>query len=157
MNFISHMPFPRSISNHFHCWLNLFGFFSFSRSISVILVVFLVVSRRLKKSFSSKSCPFSRRFVLLASYYPIKLFLVMQILFIHPEHFRSCFLSRSSGGHLFGRFLHSKFSDSFSNYSISVPFRSTQYSPSASFKYSSISSRSLRSFASKSPLAYWLF
>ena len=49
------------------------------------------------------------------------------------------------------------FPNSFSNYSISVPLRSSQYSPGASFKYSSISSRSLRSFASKSPLAYLFF
>ena len=35
MDFISHMPSPRSISNSFHCWLNLFGF-SFSQSISTI-------------------------------------------------------------------------------------------------------------------------
>ena len=102
--------------------------FSFCRSISVILVVFLVAIWRSKKSFSSKSCPFFRSFVVLVSCYPIKLFQVMQILFIHPEHFRSFFLSRSSGGHLFGRFLRSKFSDSFSNYSISVPLRSSQLS-----------------------------
>ena len=156
MDSISHMPSPRSLSNSFHGCLNLFAF-TFSRSISVILVVFLVAIWRSKKSFSSKSCPFYRRFAVLARCYPIKLFQVMQILFIHPEHFRSCFLSRSSGGHLFGRFLHYKFSDSFSNYSISVPFRSSQYSSGASFKCPSISSRSLCSFASKFPQAYWVF
>ena len=55
MDSISHMPSPRSLSNHFHCWINLFGC-SFHRSISVILVLFLVVIWRPKKSFSSKSC-----------------------------------------------------------------------------------------------------
>ena len=126
MDSISHMPSPKSLSNSFHCWLNLF--------ISV-----------------------PRRFAVLARCYPIKLFQVMQILFIHPEHFRSCFLSRSSGGHFFGRFLRSKFSDSFSNYSISVPFYSSQYYSGPSFKYSSISSQSLRSFASKSPSSIFVF
>ena len=60
------------------------------------------------------------------------------------------FPSWSSGGHLFGIFLRSKFSDSSSNYSISVPLRSSQYSSGASFKYSSISSRPLHSVVSNS-------
>ena len=50
-NSISHMPSPRSLSNSFHLWLN-FSSFTFSRSSSVILVVFLVVIWRSKKSSS---------------------------------------------------------------------------------------------------------
>ena len=52
--------------------------FSFSQSISVILVVFLVAIWRPKK-ISLKSCPFPRRFAVLARCYPIKLFLVVQL------------------------------------------------------------------------------
>ena len=49
-----------------------------------------------------------------------------------------------SEGHHFRRFLHSKFSASFSNYSKLMSLRSSPYSSGASFKYSLISSWSLR-------------
>ena len=66
--------------------------FSFYRSISVILVVFLVVSSRSKKSLSSKSYLFSRRFVVPTSCYPRELFHLSDIPFLyHPEFVRSCF------------------------------------------------------------------
>ena len=90
MNFISHVPSPRSLSNSFHCWLNPFSFHS--RSISTIHGG--VSHRHLKteEEFSSKSCPFSRRFVLLASCYPLELFHWSDIPFpTHPEYVRSCF------------------------------------------------------------------
>ena len=157
MDPISHMPSPRSLSNYFSLLAQPLYFFhlpgvsqqfwcSFSSSFS---------TSEDRRRVSLKSCPFSWRFMSLAWCYPLKLFPVVQFFFIHPEYFRSCFPSRSSGGHLFGIFLHSKFSYSFSNYSISVPLRSSQYSPGASFKCSLISSWSLCSFASKFPLAYW--
>ena len=56
--------------------------FSFYRSTSVILVVFLLVISRPKKSFSSKSCPLSGRFMVLASYYPLDLFHSSDFLFL---------------------------------------------------------------------------
>ena len=100
-------------------WLAQPPCFSFSRSISTILVLFLIIFLNIRRPrrISLKSCPFSRRFMLLAWCYPLKLFPVVQFFFIHPEYFRSCFPSRSSGGHLFGIFLRSKFSNSFSDYS----------------------------------------
>ena len=112
--------------------------FSFSRSISVILVVFLVVIWRPTKSFSSKSCLFSLRFVVLASYYPLKLFHLSDILFLTIRSilevvFPVSFHRRPS------------FQLSFSIY------------PGASFKCSLISSWSLCSFAFKYPLAYLFF
>ena len=69
----------------------------------------------------------------------------------HPEHFMNCFISWSSKGHHFRRFLRSKFSASFSNYSKLMSLRSSPYSSGALFKYSLISSGSLRSLVSKSP------
>ena len=65
-----------------------------------------------EEEFSSKSCLFSRRFAVLASCYPHELFHLSDILLIHPEYFRSCFPSQSSGGHLFGIFLRSMFFES---------------------------------------------
>ena len=56
--------------------------FSFYRNISVILVVFLVVISGSKKNFSSKSCQFYRRFVVLASCYLLELFHLSDILFL---------------------------------------------------------------------------
>ena len=56
--------------------------FSFYRNISVILVVFLVVISGSKKNFSSKSCQFYRRFVVLASCYLLELFQLSDILFL---------------------------------------------------------------------------
>ena len=60
------------------------------------------------------------------------------------------FVSWSSKGHHFRRFLRSKFSASFSNYSKLMSLRSSPYSSGASFKYSLISSWSLRSRVSNS-------
>ena len=54
-----------------------------------------------------------------------------------------------SEGHHFRRFLRSKFSASFSNYSKLTSLCSSPYSSGASFKYSLISSWSLRSLVSK--------
>ena len=121
MNFISQMPFQDQFQI-----ISLLAqplCFSSSQSIPVILVVFLVIIWRPKKKISLKSCPFSRKFAVLARRYPIKLFQVMQILFIHSEHFRSCFLSRLSGGHLSEHF-----------FVLSFQFRSSQYSYGGSFK-----------------------
>ena len=59
-----------------------------------------------------------------------------------------------SEGHHFRRFLRSKFSASFSNYSKLMSLRSSPYSSGASFKYPLISSWSLRSHVSKSPQVY---
>ena len=84
---ISHMPFQDRFQ--IISFLAQPLCFSFSRSISVILVVFLVIIWRSKKIYH-KSCPFPRRFPVLARCYAIKLFLVMQILFIHPKYVRSC-------------------------------------------------------------------
>ena len=73
MDFISHMPFPRSISNHFHCWLNPLRF-SFSRSISTIHGG---VSRRhsrilkTEEEFLLNLAPFSSRFMVLAWCHPL--------------------------------------------------------------------------------------
>ena len=52
----------------------------------------------------------------------------------HPEHFRVVFISWSSKGHHLSRFLRSKFSASFSNYSKLMSLRSSPYSSGASFK-----------------------
>ena len=79
------------------------------------------------------------------------------IIFTHPEYFRSCFPSQLSGGLHFRIFLRSKFSNPFSDYSIFMPFRSSPYSSGASFKYASISSRSLLSIASWFPQVYSCF
>ena len=54
-----------------------------------------------------------------------------------------------SEGHHFRRFLRSKFSASFSNYSKLMSLRSSPYSSGASFKYPLISSWSFRSHVSK--------
>ena len=67
----------------------------------------------------------------------------------HPEYFRVVFISWSSKGHHFRRFLRSKFSASFSHYSKLMSLCSSPYSSGASFKYSLISSWSLRSLVSK--------
>ena len=69
----------------------------------------------------------------------------------HPEHFRVVFISWSSKGHHFRRFLRSKFSASFSKYSKLMSLRSSQNLTGASFKYSLFSSSSIRSLVSKSP------
>ena len=58
----------------------------------------------------------------------------------HPEYFRVVFISWSSKGHHFRRFLRSKFSASFSNYSKLMSLRSSPYSPGASLKFPLISS-----------------
>ena len=55
------------------------------------------------------------------------------------------FISWSSKGHHFRRFLRSKFSASFSNYSKLMSLRSSPYSPGASFKYPLVSSWSIPS------------
>lgn len=75
--------FPRSISNHFHCWLNLFAFYSpgVSQQMMVVLIIILNIWRP-KKSSSSKSCSFSRSSVVLASCYPRELFHSSDILFL---------------------------------------------------------------------------
>ena len=89
MNFISQMPFQ----DRFQI-ISLLAQplrFSFYRSTSIILVVFLVVIGRPKKSLSSKSCLSYRSFVVLASRYPLELFRLSEILFTHPEYARSCF------------------------------------------------------------------
>ena len=80
MNFISQMPFQ----DQFQIISSLAQplCFSFSRSISVILVLFLVVIWRPKKSLSSKSCLFSRRFVVPTSCYPRELFHLSDIVFL---------------------------------------------------------------------------
>ena len=72
----------------------------------------------------------------------------------HPEHFRVVFISWSSKGHHFRRFLRSKFSASFSNYSKLMSLCSSPYSPSASFKYPLVSSWSIRSHVSKFPRVF---
>ena len=136
---ISHMPSPRSISNSFHLWFNPSSF-SFSRSISVISVVFLVVILSFEdwSRVSQKSCLFSRSFVVLASCYPLELFHLSEVPFLtHPEHVSSCFP--------ISFYRRPSFQLSFYIY------------PGASFKCSLISSWSLCSFASKSPLAYCFF
>ena len=142
MNFISHMPSPRSLSNSFHCWLNLFGF-SFSRSISVISVVFLVVIWRPKKSSSFKSCPFSQRFVILATCYPLELFRLSDI------------LSYPSGvcQELFFHFFSPEaiIPEEFFDFTFQLPL--SNY-PGASFKCSLFSSNISRSLVSKSHQAY---
>ena len=110
MDFISHMPFPRSISNHFHCWLNLFVFHSsgvsqefrwcFSSSFSTF---------ENRRRISLKFCPFSRRFAVLARWLSYQIVSSRVILFIHPEYFRCYFLSRLSGGLHFRIFPRPKF------------------------------------------------
>ena len=120
--------------------------FSFSQSISVILVVFLVIIWRPKKSFSSKSCLFSRSFVVLVSCYPRELFRLSDI------------LSYPSGvcQYLFFHFFLSEaiIPEEFFVLTFQLPL--SNY-PGASFKCSLISSWSLYYLASKSNLAYWLF
>ena len=75
----------------------------------------------------------------------------MRILFIPIRSISwVVFVSWSSKGHHFRRFLRSKFSASFSNYSKLMSLRSSPYSSGASFKYSLISSWSLRSLVSNS-------
>ena len=74
---------------------------------------------------------------------------IVKILFNHSMHFGSCFLSRPFGGHHFGRFLHSQFSASFSNYSNWCLFVLLHILPVHRSKYSLISSWSLRSLVSK--------
>ena len=146
MDPISHMPSPRSLSNSFHLWFNPSSF-SFYRSISVILVVFFIVIWRPKKSFSSKSCLFSRSFVVLASCYLLKLFHLSDIPFLtHLEYVRSCFS--------FSFHRRPSFQKKFFVLTFQLPL--SNY-PGASFKCSLIGSWSLCSFASKSPLAYWFF
>ena len=101
MDPISHMPSPRSLSNHFHCWLNPLRFFILPEYLSN----FGGVSRRHLKTeeeFSSNPCPCSRSFVVLASYYPLKLFHLSDIPFLnHPEFVRSSFPVSFTGGHHF--------------------------------------------------------
>ena len=75
------MPSPRSFKLFFIVGSTTL-FFSFSRSISVILVVFLVVIRRPKKSFPSHHCLSSRRFMVLASYHPLELFQFVRYSFL---------------------------------------------------------------------------
>ena len=92
MNFISHMSSPRSFK-FFSSLVQLF-YSSYSGVSEQFLVVFIVVILRFwrpKKSFFSKSCPFSQSFVVLASRYPLDLFHLWVILFTHPEYVRSCF------------------------------------------------------------------
>ena len=93
---------------------------------------------KIEEEFSSKSCPFSRRFVVLASCYHLESFQFVRYSFLtHPEYVRSYF---SISFHQ-----RSSFQLSFSIY------------PGASFKCSLISSSYFRSLVSKSPLAYWFF
>ena len=146
MNFISQMPPPRLLSNSFHLWFNPSSF-SFCRSISVRLVVFLVVIWIPKKSFSSKSYSFSRIFVILASCHPLELFQSSDILFLPIRSMSEVVFSRffSPEAIVPEEFFVLTFQLPLSNY------------PGASFKCSLISSWSLCSFASKSLLAYWFF
>ena len=104
-------------------------------------MAFLVVIHgfwRPKKSFSSISYPFSQRCVVQACCHPLKIVLIVRILFTRPEQFRSLFIlilwSPSSQYYSFSAFRY--------------------HSPNltgASFKYPLISSWSLRSYVSKSP------
>ena len=112
--------------------------FSFSRSISVILVVFLVVIWRPKKNFSSKSCPFSRSFVVLASCYQSRIIPFVRYSFSYPSGVCQ---------KLFSRF--------FSPEAIipAIVLYLSRFFVQVFF----ISSLSLCSFASKSPLAFWFF
>ena len=124
--------------------------FSFSRSISTILVFFLVVILNIedRRRISLKSCPLSRKFAVLARWLSYQIVTSRAIIFTHPEHFRSCFPSQLSEGLHFIIFRRSKFSNPFSDYSIFVPLRSFTYSSGAAFKYASINSRSPLSIAS---------
>ena len=76
-----HILSSRSLTKYFSLLAQPLRF-SFSRSISVILVVFLVVIWRSKKSFPSQPCPSSRRFMVLASYHPLELFQFVRYSFL---------------------------------------------------------------------------
>ena len=77
-------------------------------------------------------------------------FLIVKILFIPIRSISWVVLvSWSSKGHHFRRFLRSKFSASFSNYSKLMFLRSSSYYSGAPFKYSLISSWSIHSHVSK--------
>ena len=123
MDSISHMPSPKSLSNSFHCWLNLFAFHSprvsqqfwcyFSPSFSTF---------EDRSRVFPKSCPLSRKFAVLARWLSYQIVTSRAMNFTHPEYFRSCFPSQLSGGLHFRIFLHSRFSNPFSDYSIFMPF-----------------------------------
>ena len=121
--------------------------FSFYRSISVILVVFLVIIWRPKKSFFSKSYPFSRRFVVLASCYQSRIIPFVRYSFSYPSG-----VCQKLFSHFFSP--EAIVPEEFFVLTFELPLSSYL---GASFKCSLISSWSLCSFSSKSPLAYWFF
>ena len=132
MNFISQMPFQDLVQILFIVGSNPFVFI-----LPEYLSNFGGVSHRHLKTeeeFSSKSCPFSRRFVVLASFI-LSNYSNCQIFFSYPSGVCQKLISV---------YFHRRpsFQFSFSSY------------PGASFKCSLISSSSLRSRLSKSPQAY---
>ena len=98
MNFISHMSFPRSISNHFIVG-STFSVFILPEYLSN----FVGVSRRhlkIAEEFSSKSCPFSRRFMVLASCYHLESFQFVRYSFLTIRSLSEVvFPFLSTGGH----------------------------------------------------------
>ena len=150
MNYHQSNVFLQDLSNSFHRWFNLSNFHSgvpknswwcFSSSFSTFEEwrrISLESWSVLLKIHSSSLC------------HPLIIVSNCTFLFLtHSEHFRVVFISWSSKGHHFRRFLRSKFSASFSHYSKLMSLRSSPYSSGASFKYSLISSWSLRSLVSK--------
>ena len=129
MNFISQMPFQDRFQNIF-----IVGSTSSLFILPENFNNFGVISRRhsqhlkIEVEFFLKSCPFSRKFAVLARWLSYQIVTSGAIIFTHPEYFRSCFSSEVSGGLHFRIFLRSKFSNPFSDYSIFIPFRSSPYS-----------------------------
>ena len=137
--------------NSFHRWLNLFILLLFQSASIIHGGVSHHHSQHLKteEEFLLNLAPFSSRFMVLASRHSHNCFRLWE--FFSPIRSNSWVFSVwFSEGHHFKRFLRSKFSALFSNYSKLMSLRSSPYSSGASFMYSLISSWSLRSRVSNS-------
>ena len=155
MNYHQSYVFLQDLSNSFHHWFNLSNFHpGVSQQFMVVFLIVILNIWRPKKNFS---------WILVRSLED-SWFLLVAILsncfqsrnsfLTHPEYFRVVLISWSSKGHHFRRFLRSKFSASFSNYSKLMSLCSSPYSPGASFKYPLVSSWSIRSHVSKFPRVF---
>src|SRR4051812_4807625 len=113
MNFISQMLSPRSLSNSF-MFGSIFSLFILPEYLNNFIGVPCRHSEHLKTEeefiLNLVRTPEIRGASSMLSY---RFASIRAILFIHPEYFKSCFPSQSSGGHHFGIFLHSKFSAPF--------------------------------------------
>ena len=113
MNYHQSNAFLQDLSNSFHRWLNLS--IHHPRVSQQFMVVFLVVILGFedRRRFFSQSCPFSRRFVILARCHPLIIVFDCENSFHQTGTFHELFPFLSSKA-IFSNIIHSSFQLSFS-------------------------------------------